>query len=143
MGGGGEGRGEGGEGRGVRVGGEEGGERERGEGGEWVGVGWSGIEWEWNRMEWDGVRGEREDTAHSQVLLVWEVAGQQEEEKIGKVGLHERGEQTIKAQVHHKQISHDACSRRHGQRTRQLPGRHGTLRTTLVSHTTAAEHPPT
>ena len=57
--------------------------------------------------------------ADPQVLLVWEVAREQGEERIGKVGLHARGEQNNKDTSSSQANSPDPCSRKHGQRKGQ------------------------
>ena len=88
---------------------------------------WSGMKWGLGG-EWDGVgcseRGERRHCCLTVVQthrFCWSgrLLGNRGRRELGRWGYMQEENKTIKTQVHHKPISPDPCSRKHGQRKGQ------------------------
>ena len=90
-------------------------------------VGCSGMKWGLGG-EWDGLgcseRGERRHCCLTVVQthrFCWSrrLLGNRRRRELGRWGYMQEENKTIKTQVHHKPISPDPCSRKHGQRKGQ------------------------
>ena len=89
-------------------------------------VGWSGMKWGLGGV-WGGVGcSERGERRHCCLTVVWthrfwsgRLLGNRGRRELGRWGCMKEENKTIKTLVHHKPISPDPCSRKHGQRKGQ------------------------